>query len=359
MKRYRIFLCFVGLGLVTIASAVAGAASGDVIPPKAVGTKAPSNEAKPESAKDDTTQKATSEDTAAAEETARRATKVAVINGQAITLADLEDALASQPPMFRQEYASKEKQMELIESLIQGKLLAEEAKRRGFDKDPEVTAIAKNKLASLMHRNLVESADGLNPAEEDLKKYYDAHLSDYHKPEKVRARHMLIKDKATAEAKLKALLAKKVELHEFRKMAKELTEDEATQKNGGDLGFFTRPAEREEGDPEVLPALVEAAFSLKKNADIYPKLIESEAGFHILMRTGYRSKLDIPFEESKDRLEVLVRRDLRKDTVEAGIEKLKQQFPVEVVEENLKHVVIDLSEDTTGGTGSVPSGGAD
>ena len=306
-------------------------AGADIAPTKKTATPAVADAAKPSSPED-----------------ARRAKVAATVNGAKITLADMEDALASQPPMFRQEYTSKEKQQELLNILIQGKLLAQEAARRGFDKDSEVTAITKNKLASLMHKSMVEDAEKASPSEEDLKKYYDEHIDDYHKPEKMRARHILMKDKVAAEAKLKELLSKKVELHEFRKIAKELTQNEDDKKNGGDLGFFTRVDERKEEDSKIPAPLVEAAFSLKKNGEIYPKLISTEDGFHLLMRTGYRSKLDIPFEESKARIEVLVRRDQRRDAVETGIEKLKEKSPVEIYEENLKHVVIDLSDGASG-----------
>ncbi len=290
-----------------------------------------------------------------AAEKARRALVVAKVESAEITLGDMEDALASQPPMFRQEYAAPEKQKELLDNLIKSKLMAQEAKRRGYDKDSEVTAIAKNKLASLMHRQLVEAAESMAPAEEDLKKYYDAHIGDYHKPEKVRARQIVIKDKTKAEALLKELLSKKPELHEFRKVAKENTEDEGGKANGGDLGFFTKPEDRAEGDPDVAKPVVDAAFSLKKNSDIYSKPIETDNGYIILMRTGYRAKLDIPFEEAKDRLDVLVRRDLRQKTVEDGIEKLKERFLVNITEENLKHVVIDLSEETSGASPTKPA----
>ncbi len=356
MKNWLVIPCLTGIGLLAIAASVA--AKGDIVPTQAAAKAEVSPTSAPAQAKEAAAPENgdATDSEAADEEAARRALKVAEVGDRTITLGDMEDALASQPPMFRQEFASKEKQKELLDSLIQTVLLAEEAERRGFDKDPEVAAVAKNKMASLMHRKLVESADKITPSDEDLKKYYDAHLSDYHKPEKMRARHILMKDKAAAEAKLKELLGKKVELYEFRKIAKELTEDEATKKNGGDLGFFTKVSDRKEGDPEVPAPLVEAAFTLKKNGEIYPKLIETDAGYHILMRTGYRSKLDVSFEDAKERLAVLVQRDLRREAVEAGIEKLKTKFPVEVLEENLKHVVIDLSEDSAGGSRSAAPG---
>ena len=62
------------------------------------------------------------------------------------------------------------------------------------------------------------------------------------------------------------------------------------------------------------------------------------------MRTGHRSKMDLSFEDSKDRIKLLVGRELRKQQVEERIDKLKEKYPVEIFEENLKYVVIDLSQ---------------
>ena len=285
-------------------------------------------------------------DEAKAAEEARLKTPVAKVNGMTITIGDMEEAMAGQSPMFRQEFANPEKQKELLDRLVKTKLMAEEAKRRGYDNDPEVLAIAKNKLASLMHRKLVETAESIVPEDEDLKKYYDDHIEDYHKPEKMRARQILIKDKAEAEALLEEVLKDKPKLHEFRRIAKDKTEDEETKKSGGDLGFFPKTEERTEKDPEVPEPIVEAVFKLKKNGDIHPKLVETDKGYHIVMRTGHRKKMDVAFEDAKDRLSVLVKREMRRETVESGIEKLKEQFKTSVSEENLKHVVIDLSDKT-------------
>ncbi len=271
---------------------------------------------------------------------------VAEVDGVVITVRDMEEAMAGQSPMFRQEFADAEKRKELLDRLIKTELMAEEAKKRGYDKDPEVQAIAKNKLASLMHRKMVDSAEGVVPKDEDLKKYYDEHIDNYHKAEKMRARHILIKDREAAETQLREVLKEKPKLHEFRKIAKDKTEDEDTQKNGGDLGFFPKTAERSEKDPVVPEPIVEAVFKLKKNGDIYPKLVETEKGYHIVMRTGHRKKMDVSFEEAKDRLAVLVKREMRRETIEENIEKLKEKYSTTIYEENLKNVVIDISGNT-------------
>ena len=51
-----------------------------------------------------------------------------------------------------------------------------------------------------------------------------------------------------------------------------------------------------------------------------------------------------PFEKVKERMTTLVQRESRKTKIEDAINALKERFEVSVFEENLKYVVIDLSQ---------------
>ena len=268
---------------------------------------------------------------------------IAKVDGEPMTLGYMESILAKQSPIQRKELKSEEKRLELLNKLIDLELLAKEAKSRGYRESTEVASVVNNQLASIMHRQIADSIKEEEPGEEELKKYYEENIDNYRKPEKVRARHILKKDKQEAKKLLDKIIEEKTSQHEFRRLAQEHSDDESTKKRGGDLTFFTKMAERKEGDAEVEPKVGEAAFKIKKNGEVYPKLVESEAGFHIVMRTGHRDKMDLSFEDSKDRLKVLVKRELRKKQIEDAIDALKERFKVEIFEENLKHVVIDLS----------------
>jgi len=139
------------------------------------------------------------------------------------------------------------------------------------------------------------------------------------------------------------MLAKTPSQYEFRRVAQEQSEDAATKNRGGDLMFFSRPGERRDGDPEVPEAVANAAFELKDNGEIARKLIKTDKGYHVVMRTGHRDKMSMSFEEAKERLSMLVQRDERKNAIEAAIDALEKTYPVTLHEENLKDVVIDLS----------------
>jgi peptidyl-prolyl cis-trans isomerase C len=282
-------------------------------------------------------------------EKARLALPVAEIDGVAIPLGEIETYLDRQNPAARAELADPAKRKELVDRLVNMEVLAKEAQRRGFDKDPEVASVRKNQLASLMHNKIADETPEVEPTDEQLRAYYTAHTDSYNKPEKVRARHILVADKAKAEKLLADMLAKAPSQYEFRRIAQEKSEDASTKARGGDLTFFARPAERGPEDPEVPEAVANAAFELKDNGEIAKKLVKSDAGYHIVMRTGHRDKMSLSFEDAKDRLSVLVRREARKNAIEAAIDALEQRFPIEMHEENLKDVVIDLSGGPTQG----------
>jgi len=277
------------------------------------------------------------------EDDARLKLSVAEIDGEPMSLGYFESTAQRQSPLQRKELEDEAKRKEFLEKLINMELLAAEAKKRGFAEHEEVQTVLKNQLASLMHRRIADEIQEEDPTEDAMRKYYDEHIDNYKKPEKMRARHILVTDEAKAKQLLADVKKKKPSQYEFRRLAQENSEDESTRLRGGDLTFFPLPEERREGDPEVEPEVAKAAFQIKENGDVHTELVKSSKGYHVLMRTGHREKMDLSFEDAKDRLVLLVKREERKNKVEAAIDALKDEFPVELHEENLKDVVIDLS----------------
>jgi peptidyl-prolyl cis-trans isomerase D len=95
-----------------------------------------------------------------------------------------------------------------------------------------------------------------------IEAFYKENAARFETKKKVRARHLLARAAQTADAAADAAAKKKVEEaaariakgEEFAKVAKELSDDEATREKGGDLGFVA---------PELVdPAFADAAFKL-------------------------------------------------------------------------------------------------
>ncbi|MCU0664553.1 MAG: peptidyl-prolyl cis-trans isomerase [Myxococcota bacterium] len=293
------------------------------------------------------------------EDPARLALPLAKIGARTLNLEYMESTLLRQSPLVKRDLLDPAKRREYLDKLIDAEVLADESQRRGYDKNSEVVSVRKNQLASLMHRRIAEATTDAEPTEEALRKYYDENADDYHKPEKARARHILLKDKAEAQKLLAEIKKNKMSQHEFRRLAQERSEDEETKLRGGDLTFFTRPAEAKEGDPKIDPAIAEATFKIKETGDVAPELVQTEKGYHIVMRTGRREKMDLKFEDAKERLVALVKREDRRTAIETQVKALEQKFPVQLFEENLKYVVIDLSSPGPEGPMGMEAGNPD
>src|SRR5262249_29015476 len=105
---------------------------------------------------------------------------VATIDGQTITVAEFQDRINKQSPYVRARYTSLEQKKEFLDTLIRFEVLAKEAQKRGYDQDPEVVRTMKQVMIQKLLKEEFETK--LKPEDipdDELKKFYDAHQSDY------------------------------------------------------------------------------------------------------------------------------------------------------------------------------------
>ena len=86
--------------------------------------------------------------------------------------------------------------------------------------------------------------------------------------DQVRARHILVETKAEADA----VMARLQKGEDFAKVAQEVSLDDGSKADGGDLGFFPKGV--------LIPVFEQVAFSLQPGK--YSDPFETEYGFHIL-----------------------------------------------------------------------------
>ena len=116
--------------------------------------------------------------------------------------------------------------------------------------------------------------------EETLRALFNERAPSLASPERVRARHLLIRatrdaseeERTAARERAEAARARIVAGESFALVAEAVSEDAATASEGGDLGFIER------GDDD--PAIDEAAFSLEPGA--LSEVVRSEYGFHVI-----------------------------------------------------------------------------
>jgi len=146
-------------------------------------------------------------------------------------------------------------------------------------------------------------AASINVTDDQLRAAYSGALDNFRMPERVHARHILLKTEGKSDAEKKALLAKAQDLlkqlksgADFAELAMKNSED-GSKDQGGDLGWFTRG--------QMVPEFETATFALKPKE--LSGVVTSQFGYHIIQVLEKDPAKVKPFEEVKDELAKEVR----------------------------------------------------
>jgi peptidyl-prolyl cis-trans isomerase C len=259
-------------------------------------------------------------------------TVLAQVDDITITTADLKDLLAryANQPFVLARYSSIEKKKELLDSLIRYDVLAIEARKRGYERDPEVQRVAKDRMVKLFTQQ--EINDKVKPSdvpEADVEKFYREHAAEYVRPETVRASQILVKDRARAHKALAAAKAlAKTDFKAFRELVARESEDADSKLRGGDLTQFDRTTTQH---PH---AVVAAAFALKEVGDL-SDLVATDRGFAILKLTERRPALSRTLDEARVEIQKRLVEDLRAKKKKELVDEARKLVRVEIFEDQL------------------------
>ncbi|KNZ68901.1 PpiC-type peptidyl-prolyl cis-trans isomerase [Thermincola ferriacetica] len=171
--------------------------------------------------------------------------------------------------------------------------------------------------------------------EEDMKKYYEERKDSFKEPEKIKARHILIKfdtanekvGRKEEEAKKMAeeLIAKLNNGADFAELAKEKSEDPGSKNDGGLLkdpmgsDYFARGVMVKEFD--------DAAFALKKG-EITKKPVKTQFGYHIIKVEDKKPEKQKTYEEAKEQIKKDLPNTRKQEVFNKYIEGLKQKAKI-------------------------------
>jgi peptidyl-prolyl cis-trans isomerase D len=139
-----------------------------------------------------------------------------------------------------------------------------------------------------------------NPTDADLQRMYSQNQEAFRTPERVKARHILLKTQgkpASEEAAIKAKgenLLKQIKAGaDFAKLAKENSEDPGSAANGGELGDWITHG-------QMVPEFDKAIFSLKVGQT--SDLVKTMYGYHIVQTLAHQDGGVRSFAEVKNEL---------------------------------------------------------
>ena len=196
--------------------------------------------------------------------------------------------------------------------LINQEIIAQEAVKRGLDKQPAVAGRLELDRAALLANAYFEDYFKRNPiTDEMLRKEYERIKPELPAKE-YQVRHILVEKEEDA----KNIIAQIKKGGSFEKLAAEHSRDPGSSKRGGDLGWA--PAEN------YVKPFQDAVVSRKKGA-MTDAPIRTDFGFHIIRLEGERATKVPPFEEVKPQLTQMVQNQV----VQKAIADLRAKAKVE------------------------------
>ena len=282
-------------------------------------------------------------DTQDSEEAAQGATSknptLAVIGNTTITLDEFEHQINKQSPYVRVRYKTVAQKREFLNNMIRFEVLAQEAKKDGLDKNPDVVRAMKQVMVQkLMKKKFEKTFAPEDITDKQIEDHYNSHLDDYHLPEKVRVSAIIVKGIKTANEVAQLAKGEKGATNKnFRILVDLYSADEKTKLRGGDLQYFSK-------DEKDLPKeVVNASFAMTTIGEVKGPVKAGKNIYYILKQTGHQNATQRKLEGVKKKIQNKLFRQLRNKSQSSYIDELRKNAKVEVFEAELKKVKVDTT----------------
>lgn len=258
------------------------------------------------------------------------------VGERAITLGQFAETLLRMDPYERLRYKSEERQKELLDEMIEVELLAQEAHRRGFDRDPEVRLRIKQALRDELLQDLERRVPGPETfSEREVRQYFEAHPNEFAEPLRHRVQVIEVGQEQLARSLIGQLeesdlgsgeaWAKLARAHSLRR--DQLGEAEAPEL-AGDLGFVSAPGEARGANDEVPEAVREAVFSVEKVGQVAAEPAQVGERFFVVRLGGISPARNRSLEEAERTIRVELRRQKYLEMERDLEEELRKKYPV-------------------------------
>jgi peptidyl-prolyl cis-trans isomerase C len=207
-----------------------------------------------------------------------------------------------------------------------GEAFSQEIKKGGFTEESYRENL-KQELS--VKRWLQETiAKNISVSEEEIHNFYVNNPHWFTQPEKINARHILIKvppgaDKAmvaAARKKIEEILAEAKKGSDFAELAQKYSEGPSAPK-GGELGFLPRG--------RLVKSFEEAAFALESGE--ISDVVRTHYGFHIIKLEARQSRRVIPEQEAANSIRDHLSSSKIREAVQERVQTLRTEGSVEIL----------------------------
>jgi len=246
-------------------------------------------------------------------------TILASFGGQTITLGEFNQLWEEVP----EEYKLQLDKSMVLDQVISEKLLIQEAKNMGLEKDNDVLEQIKKMTEQILVQVLIEREilDKVDVNDEEVSEYYEENKVSFTEKEQIHLYNILLESEEEAQDILEQLKAG----GDFSEIAKEKSTGPSAAQ-GGDLGYLTKGT--------IIPEIEEVVFALE--VEELSEVVKTDFGFHILKITEKKPETVKALEEVKEEIIQTLLPTKQKEAFDNLLEELKGKVEIEINEEALK-----------------------
>jgi len=222
--------------------------------------------------------------------------------GGTVTASELAHEINRLPPLLRQQLDTATGRRQLVAALIDKRLLAAEARRRGLLEDAEIRRQIDELQERLTIQALLAAEDKAagEPTEAEVKAWYDAHRGELAEPARARVSRVLAAvppqagdaERQRARGRAEQFLARLRKGEAMAAVARDGDGDERTR--GGDLGFLVAGQGTDH-------RLVAAAMALEKGGAL-SGVVACDGGWAVLRLEERREPRVPTLEEARSQV---------------------------------------------------------
>lgn len=233
-----------------------------------------------------------------------------------ITEADIDATIEALGPRG-QAYNNPEGRQAVLDQLIAKNLFLFEAHKNSYENDPKFKSdLAKVRDEMLANFAIEKELSSIEVTDEEAKKFYNEHKSEFVSGESVEASHILVDSEEKAKNLLSDIKSGAISFAEAAKANSSCP----SAAEGGSLGKFTRG--------QMVPEFDAAAFSM--NVGDISEPIKTQFGYHLIHLTAKNEASEIPFEQIRENLVQKVLMDKQQAAYSSKLNQLKLLFPIEM-----------------------------
>ncbi|MCE5312611.1 MAG: peptidylprolyl isomerase [Nitrospiraceae bacterium] len=250
------------------------------------------------------------------------------INDLTVSKADLDKELKKMPEEVKQAMMKNaQTYTKFLEDYASKEALGLEAKSKKIEEDPDFISKMDymKKMTAIQLLLEKEIAKEIKISDKDIQDYYNKNKGQFAAPPTFKVSHIQVKTQAEAD-KVKDRLKKG---EDFAKIAKEVSEDKESAKNGGELGMI---------EPGKLPAELDQVMTKMKKGEVSAP-IKSKYGFHILKVNDVKQSAGLDINAIKEDLRNVLMQEKQQEIFNKYIADIRKKYKIEINNAQVEKVI--------------------